>query len=220
MLTDGQATDYVRRYDGVPASVLTDGSALLTRSVFWAAMFDGCADPEMIGELFDGDHDTNAFDDEIRESGGWPVIPISDRFVEIIWHGPDSEGGDDYVVLAPGRAISIAARAGHGYGPGLSWAEFSRLATTPQGLLVALPALGDADAPPSAVEMVAEALLTVGNGAAGAAAAGVARQLLDSPVRWVGDDDVLICDGEFAVRKPGGLSDAELRLVTGMLARP
>ncbi len=220
MLTDGQATDYVRRYDGVPASVLTDGSALLTRRAFWLAMFDGCADPGPIGELFDGDEDTNAFDDEVRESGRWPVLPISDRFAQIIWHGHDHEGGDDYVILAPGRAISIAAREGHGYGPGLSWAEFSRLATTPLRLLLALPALGDADAPPEAVELVAEALLTVGNAAADTAAAAVARQILDSPVHWVGDDDVLVCDGEFAVRKPGGLPDADLRLVTEMLARP
>jgi hypothetical protein len=218
MLTDEQAADYVRRYDGVPPTVLTDGAGLLSRRVFWLAMFDGCADPELIGELFDGgDDDTNALDEEIRESGRWPVIPVSDRFAHVIWHGPDFEGGDDCVVLAPGRAISVAAREGHGYGPGLSWPEFDRLATTPERLLLALPALGDAAAPPEAVERIAAALLTVGNDAP-AAATEIARQILDNTAGWSWDGDLLLCDGEYAVRKKGGLADDDLLLVTRVLA--
>jgi hypothetical protein len=226
MVTETQAADYVRRYDGVPADVLTDGSMLLERRAFWPAMFDGCADPELIGALFgDGAADRDGgdvgdpldLDEEIRVSGKWPVIPIGERFARVIWHGPELEGGDDYVVLAPGRAISVAAREGHGYGPGLSWPEFRRIATTPQRVLLALPALGDADAPPEALELVTAALLTVGNNVPAAAAA-AARQILDSPVHWVGDERVLVCDGEYAVRKPGGLPDADLRLVTRILA--
>jgi hypothetical protein len=220
VLTDAQATDYVRRYDGVPASILTEGGPLLSRRVFWLAMFDGSADGNLIEDLFDGgDDDPGAFDDEIRDSGRWPVISITDRFRHIIWHGPDLEGGDDYVVLAPGRAISVAAREGHGYGPGLSWPEFHRIATTPQRLLLALPALGDADTPPEAAGLVAQALLTVGNDAPAAAAA-AAGQILESTAHWVGDDSLLVCDGEHAVRKPGALPDADLRLVTEALARP
>lgn len=219
MLSQAQATDYVGRYEGVAAEVLTERASLLDRRVFWLMTFDGCAEPELIAELFDGeDDDVQAMDEEIRASGRWPVIPIGDRFVQIIWHGHDLEGGDDYVVLAPGRAISVAAREGHGYGPGLSWAEFRRLATTPRRVLLALPALGDADTPPEAVDLVAEALLTVGNDAS-AAAAEAARQMLGSPAHWVGDDSVLLCDGEYAVRKPGGLPDLDLRLVTEALAR-
>ncbi len=42
--------------------------------------------------------------------------------------------------------------------------------------------------------------------------------MLASPVRWVGDESVLVCDGEYAVRKPGGLPDADLRLVTQALS--
>lgn len=215
MLTEAQATDYVARYDGVAADVLTDGTPLLERRVFWLATFDGCADPELITELFEDD-DVHAFDEEIRASGRWPVIPIGERFARVVWHGPDLEGGDDYVALAPGRAVSVAAREGHGYGPGLSWAEFRRLATTPQRVLLALPALGDADAPPEAVDLVAQALLVAGRTAPVAATA-AARQMLDSPAHWVGDDSVLVCDGEYAVRKPGGLSDVDLRLVTQAL---
>jgi hypothetical protein len=218
MLTDEQAADYVRRYDGVPATILTDGAGLLSRRVFWLAMFDGCADPELISELFaGGDDDTGALDEEIRESGRWPVISICDRFAHVIWHGHDFEGGDDYVVLTPGRAISVAAREGHGYGPGLSWPEVERLAITPERLLLALPALGDAGAPPEAVERVAAALLTVGDDAP-AAATEVARQILDNPAHWTWDGDVLLCDGEYAVRKKGGLPDADLELVTRTLA--
>ncbi|GIF02565.1 hypothetical protein [Actinoplanes siamensis] len=218
MLTDAQATDYVRRHDGVPAKTLSDGSALLEHRAFWAAMFDGAAAPELITELFDGaGDDTTALHEQIRSSAHWPVIPISDRFTRISWYGPNLEGGDDYVVLAPGRAVPIAARQGRGYGPGLSWPELTRIATTPRRLLLALPALGDADAPPEAVDQVTEALLTVG-GDARPAAREVARQMLESPVCWVGDDDMLVCDGEFAVRTPGALPDADLRLVTQALA--
>ncbi|MFI1991913.1 hypothetical protein [Actinoplanes sp. NPDC020271] len=215
MLTEAQAIDYVGRYDGVTAEVLTDGSWLLDRHDFWAATFDGCAEPDLIAALFP-DADVHALDEEIRASGHWPVIPIGDRFAQIIWHGHDLEGGDDYVVLVPGRAISVAAREGHGYGPGLCWAEFRRLATTPRRVLLALPALGDTGTPPEAVDLVAEALLTVGDADPGAAAE-AARRMLASPVRWVGDDSVLVCDGEYAVRKPGGLPDADLRLVTAGL---
>ncbi|BCY10466.1 hypothetical protein [Actinoplanes sp. L3-i22] len=217
MVTETQAADYVRRYDGVPADVLADGTALLERRVFWLAMFDGCADPELIGALFGDDDDPLDLDEEIRASGTWPVIPIGERFAQIIWHGPELEGGDDYVVLAPGRAISVAAREGHGYGPGLSWGEFRRIATTPRRVLLALPALGDADAPPEAFDLVSAALLSVGNNVPAVAAA-AARQILDSPAHWVGDETVLVCDGEYAVRKPGGLPDADLRLVTETLA--
>lgn len=220
MLTDAQASDYVQRYDGVPASILTEGGPLLSRRVFWLMMFDGSADGELIVELFGGeDGDLGALDDEIRASGRWPVLPVGDRFAHIIWHGHDFAGGDDYVVLAPGRAISVAAREGHGYGPGLSWPEFHRIATTPQRLLLALPALGDADTPPEAADLVAQALLTVGNDAPKAAAV-AARQILESAAHWVGDDSLLVCDGEHAVRKPGALPDADLRLVTETLARP
>ncbi|WP_436533990.1 hypothetical protein [Actinoplanes sp. HUAS TT8] len=216
MLTEAQATDYVSRYDDVAADVLTDGVPLLERPVFWQATFDGCADPELIAELF-GDDPVQPLDEEIRASERWPVIPIGDHFVQIIWHGYDMEGGDEYVVLTPGRAITVAAREGHGYGPGLSWPEFRRLATTPQRVLLALPALGDADAPPEAVDVVAQALLTVGN-TAPLAATEAARQLLAGPVRWVGDETLLVCDGDYAVRKPGGLPDLDLRLVTQALA--
>ncbi|WIM93220.1 hypothetical protein ACTOB_005192 [Actinoplanes oblitus] len=220
MLTDEQAADYVRRYDGVPATILTDGTDLVRRRVFWLAMFDGCAESELIAELFGGeDDDIAALDDELRAAERWPVIPISDRFVQVIWHGHDFEGGDDYVVLTPGRAISVAAREGHGYGPGLSWAEFDRIGTTPERLLLALPAFGDADAPPEAAERVAAAFLAVGGGAS-AAASEAARQILDNPARWSPDGDVLVCDGEYAVRKRGGLPDDDLRLVTAALAAP
>ncbi|BCJ39564.1 hypothetical protein GCM10010168_92570 [Actinoplanes ianthinogenes] len=216
MLTEEQAADYVRRYDGVAATILTDGAGLVRRRVFWLAMFDGCAEPELILELFEGE-DLAALDEEIRASGRWPVIPIGERFAQVVWHGHEFEGGTDYVVLTPGRAISVAAREGHGYGPGLSWAEFDRLATTPERLLLALPALGDADAPPEAVERVAAALITVGRDAP-AAATEAARQILDNPARWSLDGDILLCDGAYTVRKRGGLPDADLRAVTAALA--
>ncbi|GAA4608632.1 hypothetical protein BJY16_006939 [Actinoplanes octamycinicus] len=218
MLTDEQAADYVRRYDGVSATILTDGSGLVARRVFWLTMFDGCAESELIGELFGGeDEDIAGFSDELRAAERWPVIPIGERFAQVIWHGHDFEGGDDYVVLTPGRAISVAAREGHGYGPGLSWAEFDRLATTPERLLLALPAFGDADAPPEAADRIAAAFTAVGKDAP-AAATEAARQILDNPARWTTDEDVLVCDGDYAVRKRGGLPDADLRLVTATLA--
>ncbi|MFC7529637.1 hypothetical protein [Actinoplanes sp. GCM10030250] len=227
MLNHDQATDYVRRYHGVPPEILTDGTWLLTRRAFWLSLVDGAAEPDLVGELFDGeDDDLEAFDDEVRKSGTWPVLNLG-PLAFVSWHGSDFEGGYDYVVLPEntGRCLSIASMEGHGHGPGLSWPEARRLVdhgtlgTPGQRLLLILPALGDAAVPDEAIPQVAAALLAAGNpGCDPAVADHAARQLLADEAGWTWQGETLTCDFEYSVRNPNGLSPADLLLVTRTLA--
>ncbi|MEV6305539.1 hypothetical protein AB0M02_39415 [Actinoplanes sp. NPDC051861] len=227
MLTHDQAVDFVRRYDGVPPEILADGTWMLTRRAFWLSLVDGSAEPDLVGALFDGeDDDLEAFDDQIRSSGRWPVVNLGPLAV-VLWHGYEFEGGYDFVVLPPGtdRCVSIAAVEGHGHGPGLSWPEVQRLvthatvATPEQRLLLLLPALGDAETPDSAIDQVAAALLTVGNtDCPPKLAEEAARQILEDTAHWTTTHNTVTCDAEYAVRRPGGLSPSDLLLVTQALS--
>ncbi|WP_319463061.1 hypothetical protein [Micromonospora sp. RTP1Z1] len=175
MLDHPQAEDYLRRYEDVSPDILADGTWLLQRRTFWLSLMAGYADPELVGALFDGDDDdADELDELIRQSGRWPVLRLGAGqadFAVVCWHGYDYEGGYDFLVLpdGSGRRISVAAREGHGYGPGLSWPEAERLVsrgrlgTRAQRLLLLLPALGDANTPKEAVGLAAAALLTVGS---------------------------------------------------------
>jgi hypothetical protein len=230
MFDPGQAFDYVRRYDQVAPDVLADGAWLLHRRAFWLSLVDGFADPDLVGALFDGDDDDVwKLDEQIRASGRWPALRFDVQgsdFAMVCWYGQDDEGGYDFLVLpaGSGRCISVAAVEGHGYGPGLSWPEAERLVErgqlgiAAQRLLLLLPALGDADTPTSAVGLVADALLTVGNSTCSRTVAlQAAQQLLESEAQWVTQDGVLLCNDDHAVRRPGGLPSSDLFEVTRAL---
>jgi len=243
MLDHSQALDYLRRYRDVTPEILADGAWLLERRAFWLNLVSGYAEAELVSALFEGeDDDAWALGEQIRESGEWPVLRFGTGradFAVVHWHGYDFEGGFDFLVLpdeaddaegaegaeGAGRCLSVAALEGHGYGPGLSWpearrlVEWGRLGTPEQRLLLVLHALGDADTPEEAVAMVGSALLSVGNHDCDPTVAEqAARQLLECEVRWTWHDGALVCDNADATRTPGGLSLADLRLVTRALA--
>ncbi|GAA2601435.1 hypothetical protein GCM10010435_96040 [Winogradskya consettensis] len=225
MLDRAQAEDYVRRYDGVSADVLSDGSRLLGERAFWCSLVDGNVDGELVEALF-GDEDSPALYELMQESGQWPVLRLSPGYAVIIWFGYDDEGGEDHVVLTgDGRCVSVAAREGHGYGPGLSWREAERLVewgmlgTKEQRLLLMLTALGDVDAHQALGPRVVEALLSVAVPGCDPAVAGeAARQLLESDVRWsTQDDGALVCDEKYSPRSTGKPGLVE---ITKVLATP
>jgi hypothetical protein len=230
MIDHPQALDYVRRYDGVAPEVIADGSWLLARPAFWLSLLDGYADPDLLDTLFEGTGaDPEALHEEVTASGRWPVLRLGAEPADlamVYWHGPDDEGGYDYVVLPEGgRCISVAAQEGHGHGPGLSWPEAWRLAergtlgTAAQRLFLMLPALGDADVPKEAVDTVAAALREVVNPACdGSVARELAEELLEDPARWSRQGEALVCDDEHSVRAPGGLPSEDLLLVSRALA--
>lgn len=231
MLDPSEADEYLAHFVGVSHQVLTDGSWLLARQEHWYGLVDGCADPDLVTALFGDHHDSLLeLDHAIRESGSWPVLRIeadNANVAVVWWHGFDLEGGSDYLVLphGSGRALRVASLEGHGDGPGLSWPEVDRLTrrgrlgTQAQRLMLLLPAFGDADAPESAVEMIAQAVLEVSDQAEDAAAATeMARQLIESDTRWTRHGDALICDDEYSPRSLGRMTEGDLRLVTRGLA--
>ncbi|MEU8657039.1 hypothetical protein [Actinoplanes philippinensis] len=229
MLDPDQAADYTARHDGVDPSVLSDGAWLLDRPEFWARMLDGFADTDLVGAVLGACPDPRALQDEVTGSGRWPTLRFGagDADLAVIQRpGYDTEGGLDYVVLPPGagRCLSIASAGGHGRGPGLSWPEAlrlvdrGRLGTPPQRLVLLHPAIGDSDAPPTAADLLADALIAVcAPHATPIEARETARRLLDRPARWSTEDDALICDAASSPRRPGGLPPEDLVLVTRAL---
>ncbi|MBO3740137.1 hypothetical protein [Actinoplanes flavus] len=225
MLDLDQSRDYVSRYDGVDSSVLTDGSWLLDQPGFWMSLVDGFTGADLWPDL-DVLDDITVLYERIRESGTWPVLQVTDHLAVIVWHGYDDEGGIDYVILPPGtgRCLSIAAVEGHGHGPGLSWPEamravdHGRLGTPAQRLLLLLPAVGDADTPPAAIDLVVSALREL---VAPEAESGdlhqAAEEMLDSDVTW-STGDTATCEADHAPRGTGGLPPAELALITRALS--
>ncbi|MEU4619719.1 hypothetical protein AB0G04_07045 [Actinoplanes sp. NPDC023801] len=229
MLNAEQAADYVSRYDGVDPGVLSDGSWLLDRPEFWAGLLDGSADTDLVEAVLDRCPEPLGLWDEVAASGRWPVLRLGagDSDLAVVeWHGPDHEGGLDFVVLphGTGRCLSVASVEGHGWGPGLSWPEALRLVdlgtlgTPAQRLLLLQPAIGDAGAPETAAALLADALIAVcAPGASPAVALETARQLLDRPARWFRQDGALICDAETSPRRGGGFPPDDLLLITRAL---
>jgi hypothetical protein len=230
VLDPSEADEYLGRFVGVSPEVLTDGGWLLERQEYWYGLVDGCADPDLVIALFGDHHDALLeLDQSIRDSGRWPVLRIESDHGDVAvvwWHGFDFEGGSDYLVLptGSGRALRVASDQGHGDGPGLSWPEVNQLArrgrlgTPAQRLMLLLPALGDADVPETAIEVVAQAALEVSDLVDDAAATDMARQLVDSDARWTRHGDALICDDEYSPRSLGRMTEEDLRLVTRTLA--
>ncbi|MEV4713936.1 hypothetical protein [Micromonospora sp. NPDC049374] len=141
----------------------------------------------------------------------------------------EDEGGVDYV-LDPGTgdaSIRLAAMEGHFRGPAFAWPEVVAAAHQPdpdhtpaERLLLLVPACADSSRPHKAVDLVAEALATLG---ARSDVRQVSDQLLNSrrywaPCRWTYVDDALVSLGRHTYRRHGGeLSPEQLRLIAATL---
>ncbi len=153
--------------------------------------------------------------DELQRLDQWPgfALSVGDRHtIHLIWRNFDEDMGLDYVLIGAGyeSSIVVAALEGSFIGPAWSWPELLDLAEQPdrhrsasERLLLLLPAMGDADLPSTAVEVVAGAVTAVGGSRNQVE---VARQLLAATSRfwgapqWQRGDGVSVCLGEYSVR--------------------
>jgi hypothetical protein len=184
-------------YDGYDDYPVMPGEALLEMPGFWAAYFGWIEESEFGVSEAEFDEAFAALYDESE----WPVfrIPFSDGHVAVVVHRNFPEdSGIEYFIQHPGwgRIGYLASLEGHWAGPGLAWRELVHIARNPgpedaegirdphQRLLLLLPALGDAERPDDAADLVIEALVSIGLPAERASRA--ANLLLINPM-W-GDD--------------------------------
>ncbi|MFJ5216976.1 hypothetical protein ACIP98_19915 [Streptomyces sp. NPDC088354] len=189
--------------DGYEDDPLVAGEELLSRPGFWAAYLlwlcetdEGDEpDPAWFGaDEADADAAYGALSDEEH----WPVfrIPFGDGHCAVVLARNFAEdAGMEYFITHPawGRRGHLATADGHQAGPGLSWPELTHIARTPDPaapgvqdpsarLLLLLPALGDADLPVDASDVVRDALIQVG--AAVDTAPSVAEALVSEHSLW------------------------------------
>ncbi|MEV4329597.1 hypothetical protein AB0K02_03510 [Streptomyces sp. NPDC049597] len=191
----------IQGYDEDP---LVAGEELLSLPGFWATHLlwlceTDDEDDEPSPEWFGVDAaDADAAYETAMDQDRWPVfrIPFADgHTAAVVYRNFPDDFGTEYVVTHPdwGRLGHLATLDGHQAGPGLAWRELVHIAHTPDTtapgvhdpharLLLLLPALGDADLPSEARDMVTTALLHMG--APAAQAPRVASALLSDHPLW------------------------------------
>jgi hypothetical protein len=246
-------TDY-----GYDDDLLVAAEGLVSRPGFWAAYLMWLSRPKE-GEVpklewFGADAaDTDAVNETLMDEERWPVfrIPFGVGHTAVVLScNLADDAGTDYFITHPdwGRHGYLATIDGHQSGPGLSWQELVHIAHTPDPtvpgvhppnarLLLLLPALGDADLPADAANVVCEALLWAG------APAGEAPRVAESlllgnplwaPAHWTpsapsplsGSEDepftgILCCDQpgspRYALRLAQGITHAQSDLLAHAL---
>ncbi|MEU6769007.1 hypothetical protein ABZ916_41640 [Streptomyces sp. NPDC046853] len=203
---------------------LMDGLPLLDAPGFWAAHLADLSDG-FPAEAFGVDAaDAGEALERLHDRSAWPVftVPLAGGFAIVVHYNSGEEFTTtdyflthrDWSQTGP-RALVLASDDQDRIGPGLCWPELAALLPAPAEaagvtdpharLLLLLPVLGDADAPPEAVEAVAEALVVQG---APADCEALAAQLLEGhpmwgAATWTYDDDERswLCDGEHSPRQ-------------------
>jgi hypothetical protein len=168
-------------YDDDP---VVAGEALLRMPGFWAAYFGWIKDPDAResspAKWFGvSEEETAVAYEALYDESAWPAIriPFADGHVAVVFQRnfPD-DPGTEYFIQHPdwGRDGFLATLEGHWAGPGLAWRELVHIARNPgpeeaggiqdphQWLLLLLPAVGDADRPDDAADLVVEALASLG----------------------------------------------------------
>ncbi|MCX4462215.1 hypothetical protein OOK58_57990 [Streptomyces sp. NBC_01728] len=188
--------------DGFENDPLVAGEGLLALPGFWAAYLlwlcqteENDPEPEWFGV---DAADTDAAYEALTDNEQWPVIRIpfgGGHTVVIVGRNFPDDEGTEFFISHPewDRHGHLATLDGHQAGPGLSWQELAHIAGTPDEnapgvhapharLLLLLPALGDANTPIEAVELVGDALVWTGISAGDAPA--VAQALLHDHPLW------------------------------------
>ena len=198
-----------------PATVF-DASGWLEDATFWPAHLLAAAGARDAPASFDVDlADVDAMLDELQRMDRWPAFGVSvgdQNNIYLIWRNFDEDIGIDYVLAGEGfeSSVVVAALEGHFVGPAWSWRELLDLAEQPdtrrstaERLLILLPALGDADLPAAALDVVADAITAVGGSRNQIE---IARQLLSASSRfwgaplWLRRDGVSVCLGRHSLR--------------------
>ncbi|MFG1761454.1 hypothetical protein [Micromonospora echinofusca] len=214
-------------------SPLVDGSDMMSHALFWPAFLSTVGGSASAPDAFDVDPaDLEQILDTFLDPRNWPVfsLPLAGRGrLHVIMRNFEDDGGVDYV-LDPGTgdaSIPLATMEGCYRGPAFAWPEVVAAAhqsdqdhTPAARLLLLVPACADSNRPRKAVDMVAEAMTTLG---ARSGVRQVSEELLNSrrywtPCRWATIDDVLVGLGSHAYRRHGGeLSPEQLRLIAHTL---
>ncbi|GIJ76626.1 hypothetical protein SAMN05443287_108141 [Micromonospora phaseoli] len=214
-------------------SPLVDGSDVMSHALFWPAFLATVGGAASAPDAFDIDPaDLEQIVDVFLDPHRWPVfsLPLSGPCrLHVIMRNFEDEGGVDYV-LDPGTgnaSIPLAAMEGHFRGPAFAWPEVVAAAHQPdpdhtpaERLLLLVPACADSNRPNEAVDLVAEALATLG---ARSDLGQVSEELLNNrrywaPCRWTYVDDVLVGLGPHTYRRHGGeLSPEQLHLIAATL---
>lgn len=210
---------------------VVDGLPLLNEPGFWAAHLADLSEgfpPEAFGV---DAADAGAALERLHDREDWPLftVPLAGGFVILVHYNSGEEfTSTDYFLTHPdwtdSHAVVLASDDQDRVGPGLCWPELAALAEAPEApeapgetveaagvtdpharLLLLLPVLGDADAPPEAVGIVAEALVAQD---APPACEPLARRLLEGHPMWGAatwtydvDENSWICDGEHSPRQ-------------------
>lgn len=159
----------------VDDSVLADASSRTADELFWPAFLYSVGGSETAAVAFDADPaDVEAYAEELHQSGSWPyvVLPLGSGYRLYVLIGNfKGDAGWDYLLQPAGAdtVITLGALEGNFLGPAYSWRELVLAANQPdptrsasERLLLLLPARGDADLPPDAGRLIAEAFVAVG----------------------------------------------------------
>ncbi|MEV8319007.1 hypothetical protein AB0Q95_33115 [Streptomyces sp. NPDC059900] len=209
----------LHRYASAP---LTDGLPLLDVPGFWAAHLADLSEG-FPAEAFGFDAaDAGVALERLHDRSAWPVFTVSlaGGFAIVVHYNSGEEfTTTDYFLThrdwPDSRALVLASDDQDRIGPGLCWPELAALLPAPAEaagvtdpharLLLLLPVLGDADAPPEAVDAVVEALVAQG---APPGCEALAAQLLEGHPMWGAatwtydvDERSWICDGEHSPRQ-------------------
>ncbi|MFI9045975.1 hypothetical protein [Streptomyces sp. NPDC053427] len=201
-------------------SPVVDGHPLLGEPGFWAAhLADLCegfsaeafgVEPWEAGDMLERLHDKSA----------WPVfsVPLTGGFAIVVHYNSGEEfTTTDYFLTHPDwfGALALASDDQDRMGPGLCWPELAALLEAPEDaagvtdpharLLLLLPVLGDAAAPPEALAAVVAALVAAG---APEDCEPLARCLLEGHPMWGAeawrfdaDERSWICNGDHSPRR-------------------
>jgi hypothetical protein len=217
----------------VDPSVLVDATGWLDQPACWPALLYSVGGSPTAAEAFDIDlADLDVMLERMERPGRWPVfcVRLSNGYqMNLLWRNFDDDAGLDYLLTNSdsGQLVRVASLEGCCRGPALSWQELVAVAQLPdpqltpaERLLMLLPAMTDASMPANAAVIVAEAVTAVGGHRH---AEEVANELLTAnrhywgPTEWRDSDGVLVCLGEYSVRRIGG-PWADRQLIMAALA--
>jgi hypothetical protein len=180
---------------------------------------------------FDADPaDASAIWEDLRRQDRWPVFTVDlvgEHKIFLVFRNYEGDAGWDYLLepAGTGQTIVIAALEGHFRGPALRWPELTTIAggsdeASAARLLFLLPAMADANLPPTAIGDVAAAVRAVGGRRSELE---VAPKLIDANERfwgappWEQRNSVPVCLGGHSFRGPGQPT-AELRQIADMFS--
>lgn len=159
----------------VEDSVLFDASSWTMDELFWPAFLFTVGGSGTAAVAFDADPaDVEAYAEELHRPGRWPFVVVrlaSGHRLYVLFRNFEGDAGWDYLLQPAGTdtVITLAALEGHFRGPAYSWRDLVLVADQPdpvrsaaERLLLLLPAMGDADVPADAEQMVAAAFVAVG----------------------------------------------------------